>query len=193
MFTYSFNNEFISIFFISLLCILYFYDDERCQMNFPVRDNNVLLYCIVLYCIVLYCIVLYCIVLYCIVLYCIVLYCIVLYFHEDNTRNHKLVVTGADPVPIEISEGWSCHLTGDLATSHEEANNIIVQQVLSYDAENAESNITVVVDDTDVFVLLLHYHHMANLKHCVLIESPIKGRTVVDIGKTVQKHSELVE
>ena len=48
-------------------------------MNFPVRDNKVLLYCIVLYCIVLYCIVLYCIVLYCIVLYCIVLYCIVLY------------------------------------------------------------------------------------------------------------------
>ena len=77
MFTYCFNNEFISIFFISLLCILYFYDDERCKMNFPVRDNKVLLYCIVLYCIVLYCIVLYCIVLYCIVLYCIVLYCIV--------------------------------------------------------------------------------------------------------------------
>ena len=50
-----------------------------CKMNFPVRDNKVLLYCIVLYCIVLYCIVLYCIVLYCIVLYCIVLYCIVLY------------------------------------------------------------------------------------------------------------------
>ena len=79
MFTYCFNKEFISIFFISLLCILYFYDGERCKMNFPVRDNKVLLYCIVLYCIVLYCIVLYCIVLYCIVLYCIVLYCIVLY------------------------------------------------------------------------------------------------------------------
>ena len=31
---------------------LYFYDDERCKMNFPVRDNKVLLYCIVLYCIV---------------------------------------------------------------------------------------------------------------------------------------------
>ena len=41
MFTYYFNNEFI---FISLLCILYVYDDERCKMNFPVRDNTVLLY-----------------------------------------------------------------------------------------------------------------------------------------------------
>ena len=46
MFTYYFNNEFISI-FISLLCILYFYDDERCKINFPVWDKKVLLYCIV--------------------------------------------------------------------------------------------------------------------------------------------------
>ena len=72
MFTYCFNNEFISI-FLFLYSVFYIF------MNFPVRDNKVLLYCIVLYCIVLYCIVLYCIVLYCIVLYCIVLYCIVLY------------------------------------------------------------------------------------------------------------------
>ena len=51
----------------------------------------------------------------------------------------------------------------------------------------------VVADDTDVFVLLLHYHHMANLKNVVLMESPIKGGTVVDTGKIVQKHSEIVE
>ena len=36
-------------FFIYLLCVLYFYDDERCKMNFLVRDNKVLLYYIVLY------------------------------------------------------------------------------------------------------------------------------------------------
>ena len=40
---------------------------------------------------------------------------------------------------------------------------------------------------------MLHYDHMANLKNVVLIESPMKGRTVVDIGKTVQKHSAIVE
>ena len=64
---------------------------------------------------------------------------------------------------------------------------------MSCAAENEESKIIVVADDTDVFVLLLHYHHMANLTNVVLMESPIKGRTVVDIGKTVQKHSEIVE
>ena len=114
-------------------------------------------------------------------------------FHEDNTRHYKLVVTGTDPVPIEISEGGGVISRADLATSHEEADNVIVQQVLSCAAENAENKITVVAEDTDVFVLLLHYHHMANLKNVVLMESPIKGRTVVDIGKTVQKHSEIVE
>ena len=114
-------------------------------------------------------------------------------FHEDNTQHHKLVLTGADPVPIEISEGGVVISWADLATSHEKADNIIVQQVLSCAAENAESKIIVVADDTDVFVLLLHYYHMANLKNVVLMESPIKVRMVVDIGKTVQKHSEIVE
>ena len=97
-------------------------------------------------------------------------------FHK-NTQHHKLVVTGADPVPIEISEDGVVISRADLATSHEEADNVIVQQVLSCAMENAESKITVVADDTDVFVPLQHYHHMA----------------VVDIGKTVQKHSELVK
>ncbi|KAG1683171.1 Glutamate receptor U1 [Nymphon striatum] len=114
-------------------------------------------------------------------------------FHEDNTQHHKLVVTGADPVPIEISEGGVVISRADLSTSHEEADNVIIQQVLSCAAENAESKITVVADDTDVFVLLLHYHHMANLKNVVLMESPIKGRAVLDIGKTVQKHCQIVE
>jgi hypothetical protein len=99
------------------------------------------------------------------------------------------VVTGADPVPIQINQGGIVISRPDLATSHEETDNIIVQQV----KENTESKITVVADDTDVFVLLVHYYHRVNLKNVVLMESPIKGRTVIDIGKIVQKHSEIVE
>ena len=94
-------------------------------------------------------------------------------------------------MPIEISEVGVVISRADLATSHKETYN--VQQVLSFAAENAESKITVVADVTDVFVLLLHYHLMANLKNVVLMESPIKGRTVVNIGKSVQKHSEIFE
>ncbi|KAG1666272.1 hypothetical protein GQR58_018955 [Nymphon striatum] len=57
-------------------------------------------------------------------------------FHEDNTQHHKLVVTGADPMPIKISEGGVVISRADLSTSHEEADNVIVQQVLSCAAEN---------------------------------------------------------
>ena len=81
-------------------------------------------------------------------------------------------------MPIEISEGGVVISRADLATSHEEADNVIVQQVMSCAAENAESKIAIVADDTDAFVLLLHYHQMAHLKKIVLMESPIKGRTV---------------
>ena len=68
-------------------------------------------------------------------------------FPEDSTRHHKLVVTGADPVPIEISEDGVVISRADLATSHEEADNVIVQKVLSCAAENAENKITVVTEE----------------------------------------------
>ena len=77
MFTYCFNNEFIS-FFLFLYSVFYIFMTTNAAKLIS-RFGTIKCYCIVLYCIVLYCIVLYCIVLYCIVLYCIVLYCIVLY------------------------------------------------------------------------------------------------------------------
>ena len=79
----------------------------------------------------------------------------------------------------------------NLATSHEEADKVIMQQVLHCGEENAENKIMVVVDDTDVFVLLLHYYHAMNLKNVVLMKSPIKGMTVIDICKSVQKHTDI--
>ena len=72
MFTYCFSNKFIGI-FISLLMYFIFYD-KRCKMNFPVRDNKVVLCCVVLCCVVLCCVVLCCVVLCCVVLCCVVLY-----------------------------------------------------------------------------------------------------------------------
>ena len=37
-----------------------------------------------------------------------------------------------------------------------------------------------VSDDTDVFVLLLHYYQAQNLSIPVVMESPIKDRAVID-------------
>ena len=129
MFTYCFNNEFICILFL-YSCILYFYD-ERFKIFFLVRDNTVLLYCIVLYCIVLYCIVLYCIVLYCIVLYCIVLYCIVplnsdSFLTELRPRRHFYMGGQSLPITIETSDRASQQLSSHIL-------RILLTEVLGYE------------------------------------------------------------
>lgn len=81
------------------------------------------------------------------------------YLRQQNDllpQNGKvLVVTGAEPTPMEICNGSVQERPG-LRTTHEEADVIIVQQVVHL-ANTSKSSIRVIADDTDVFVLLLHF------------------------------------
>ena len=70
-------------------------------------------------------------------------------FHVECTKGHKLVVTGKQPCPVEISSE-EVKTRHDVETHHEEADNIIVQQVLKCGAKA----VSVISDDTDVFILL---------------------------------------
>ena len=70
--------------------------------------------------------------------------------HVECTKGHKLVVTGEQPCPVEISSE-QVKPRHDLETHHEEADNIILQQVLKCGAKA----VSVISDDTDVFILLL--------------------------------------
>ena len=81
-------------------------------------------------------------------------------FHLQSTKQHKLVVTGEDPCPIEIKMEET-RIRHDLENQQEEADTIIVQQVLVCAGEAQQ--ISVVSDDTDVFVLLLHHYQQARL------------------------------
>jgi hypothetical protein len=47
-------------------------------------------------------------------------------FHTDYTKKHKLVITGEKNCPVEI-QNEEIRMRHDLATNHEEADNIIVQ------------------------------------------------------------------
>ena len=58
-------------------------------------------------------------------------------------------------------------------TTHGEADNITVQQMLMV-AKEEPSGMTVLSDDTDVFVLHLHYYLKDDLKILVTMRSPIK-------------------
>ena len=64
----------------------------------------------------------------------------------------KLVITGADPVPVEINPGSIIIYRQYMKTMQEEADTMIVQQVADVKPKKA-----LIADDTDVFVLLLHF------------------------------------
>jgi hypothetical protein len=102
--------------------------------------------------------------------------------HKDVLKA-KLVVTGNDPTPVEINSGVVIRRQ-DMAVTHEEANTIIIHQIVSVGA----SRVLVVADDTDVFVLLCHFVFNGDINGHVMMVSPIKGRALIDINSSVEKH-----
>jgi hypothetical protein len=74
---------------------------------------------------------------------------------NGEPSRHKLIVSGNEPIPVEMFCG---HLSNrdDLRTTHEEADITMVYQVLNL-AQSGVQSIKVISDDTDVFVLLMHF------------------------------------
>ena len=69
--------------------------------------------------------------------------------HNDLFTNKKLVVTGNDPIPVEINKGVIIQRQ-DMKTMQEEADTMIVHQLADVRPKKA----LVIADDTDIFVLL---------------------------------------
>ena len=110
-------------------------------------------------------------------------------FHLRSTGDHKLVVTGEDPCLIKV-QTEERRTRYDLETHQEEADIIIVQQFLKCVGE--AQSISVISDDTGVFVLLLRHYQMAGLEVPLTMESPSKERAILDIKLTQAKHKETV-
>ena len=109
---------------------------------------------------------------------------------NDNAFRKRLVITGPAEIPNEVHLGISI-TRGDLRTWHEEADVIICQQVVCAASQDAQS-ITVVCDDTDVFILLLNIYQDQAL-HChVWMEGVSSGRTVIDIAATVKTYNDII-
>ena len=102
---------------------------------------------------------------------------------SNSTSYHKLVVTASQDIPKHVYIGTIIQHC-DLKTSHEEADVIIPQQVVHIAAQGIRC-ISVICDDTDVFLLLLHYYHQ-------LMEGTTSQRTTTDIAATVKKHANIV-
>ena len=107
--------------------------------------------------------------------------------HKADFQKHKLVVTGRDPVPVEIVNGCVNKRQG-MATTQEEGDTLIVQQVSRVE----DGTVLAVADDTDIFVILLYFCHQGSISCKVLMVSPIQGRSVLDINAAAEEHSSII-
>ena len=92
----------------------------------------------------------------------------------------KVIVTGASPIPVEITPS-NINQRVDMRNTHEEADAIIIQQIIKANADT----ILVVADDTDLFVLLCHFVFNNTIRSQVKMVSPKKDRKMIDINRTV--------
>ena len=80
----------------------------------------------------------------------------------------------------------------DLQNTHEEADVVMVNQMVPVAVRDA-SNISVVCDDTDVLVLLVHFYCKLKLVCGITMKSPIVGRDVIDIKATANNHMDITD
>ena len=107
--------------------------------------------------------------------------------HKD-VLNGKLVITGIDPVPVLINEGV-VSIMEDMTITHKETGTMIIHQV----AYVGTNHVLFVAYDTDIFVLLCHFAFRDDITGNVMMISPIRGRTVIDINASVDKNPAVME
>ena len=94
---------------------------------------------------------------------------------DSFSHEHTLLITGKGD-PVEITRERVIPQP-DIFTSHEETDNIIIQQTFMAVEQGAEC-LSVMFDDTDVYILLLHYYNQkehANLLPNLLAAHGLSG------------------
>ena len=113
-----------------------------------------------------------------------------IYQAEHVQDAHRLVITGKKVVPVEVFKGIAIN-RNDFKTFHEEADVIIVQQMLEFNT-NGISCINILCDDTDVFALLLYYYVHCHLTCTLTMERTSSNIMLVDITATSKKHGPVI-
>lgn len=112
-------------------------------------------------------------------------------FYISATQNgHSLTLAGVDDVPVEINMGVRLERT-DLSSCHEEADPILVQHAISRCMQGEK--VRVISDDTDVFLLLLHFYVSKKCTSDLYMCSPVANRSVVDLRATAQKNKDITK
>lgn len=108
------------------------------------------------------------------------------FFTKKDSIEGKVVLTGSDPVPVEINGVVTRRI--DLSVMHEEADTIILNQLLAVKPNQG----LVIADDTDVFVLSCHFVNDGSFAGEVKMRSCKKSNIYIDINATVEKHNEIM-
>ena len=108
----------------------------------------------------------------------------------ETPNIRRLVVTGEDPVPVELTSAIKIHRE-DLRTNHEEADNILAHQMVVVAAEE-NKGVSGISDDTGMFALLLHYYVEQKLTGLVIMGSPVEDRVTIDIRATANVNENIV-
>ena len=110
------------------------------------------------------------------------------HFHEINKYWGRLFVTGQEMPPVETSNGI-VSIRKDMSISHEEGDTMIIQQTLI--AAQSNEGVSIIADDTYVFVLLLHFYFELKCKVPMFMVSTNENE-VIDVGLTVSEHEDII-
>ena len=110
-------------------------------------------------------------------------------FTDSFSHEHIMPITGeGDPVEITRER---VNPRPDISTSHEEADNIITQKTFMAVEQGAEC-LSVMADDDDVYILLLHNYNQKELNIPMFMESPVHGRQTIYIRATATEHANIL-
>ena len=107
---------------------------------------------------------------------------------KKDVLTNKLFITGSNPVPTEIDSGVIIKRF-DMRITHEEADTMIIHHII----HAGIPNVLVIADDTDVFILLCHFIFHGDIQSSVKMLSPIKGRAMIDVNRTVDQNRPVME
>ena len=107
-----------------------------------------------------------------------------------DTSSNRLIVTGSEETSQEVHAGVLIQRI-DLKTTHEAADVIMIQQCFAVVEEGAIC-VKVISDDTDVFILLVHFTNALDVSSTILMEVTSGKRTGININETVEKHAHIV-
>ncbi len=103
----------------------------------------------------------------------------------------SLIITGQEDTPIEIAPDEVIIRREDKKTTHEEADAIIVAQAISA-AKEERKYVTVVADDTDVYIMLLYHYLAESLNMPMKLQPTQAARTSIDVAATVGKLKDII-